>query len=210
MQITAIHKLGGISLMLGSALLLVYSILFPLLLPVHEMHHDLTIVILNPNWIWIAAIAFAGIVFMIFGFTAVYSKLYAESGLVGLLGFIFVVLAYILQACQVTWEIFLYPVISSNQAAMFLFRDFVIQHNSLVGVFKGIAGSSILIGIILFCIALIRSKSFPKFAGILIFAGAFLYGLGPLLSVFIAIFGIFILSIGCSILGLNLMKKQAG
>jgi predicted PurR-regulated permease PerM len=92
---------------------------------------------------------------------------------------------------------------------MFLFRDFVIQHNSLVGVFRGIASSTIFIGIILFCIALIRSKSFPKLAGILIFIGAFLYGLGPLLSVVIPIIGIFILSIGWLILGLNLMRKQA-
>ena len=107
-----IQKLGGISLMLGSILLLIYSILFPLLLPVHEMRHDLTTVILNPNWIWIAVVAFAGIILMVFGFTAVYSKLYAESGLVGLLGFIFVVIAYLLQACQVTWEIFLYPIIA--------------------------------------------------------------------------------------------------
>ena len=196
--------------MLGSILLLIYSILFPLLLPVHEMGHDLTTVILNPNWIWIAVVAFAGIILMVFGFTAVYSKLYAESGLVGLLGFIFVVIAYILQACQVSWEIFLYPVISSNQASTFLFRDFIIQHNSLVGVFRGIAGSTIFIGIILFCIALVRSRSFPKLAGILIFIGAFLYGLGPLVSVLLAIAGIFILSLGCSILGLNLMKKRAG
>jgi hypothetical protein len=209
MHIAAIQKLGGLSLILGSIILLAYSILFLLLLPVNEMRHDLTSVILNPNWIWIAAVAFAGIVLMIFGFTAVYSKLYAESGLVGLLGFIFVIIAYIFQACQVSWEIFLYPVISSNQASMFLFRDFVIQHNSLVGVFKGIAGGAIFIGIILFCIALVRSKSFPKSSGILIFIGAFLYGLGPLLSVLIAIGGIFILSLGCSILGLNLIKKQA-
>jgi hypothetical protein len=210
MHAATIQKLGGTALMLGSALFLIYSILFPLLLPVNEMHHDLTTVILNPNWIWIAAVAFTGILLMIFGFTAVYSKLYAESGIVGLLGFIFVVIAYIFQACQVSWEIFLYPVISSNQASMFLFRDFVIQHNSLVGIFKGIAGGAIFIGIILFCIALVRSKSFPKSAGILIFIGAFLYGLGPLLSVLLAIGGIFILSIGCSVLGLSLMKNRAG
>lgn len=210
MQIETIQKLGGLFLILGSILLLAYSILFPILLPVNEMRHDLTTVILNPNWIWIAAVAFTGIIFMIFGFTAVYSKLYAESGIVGLLGYIFVVIAYIFQACQVTWEIFLYPVLASNQASMFLFRDFVLQHNSLVGVFHGIAGSTIFIGIILFCIALVRSRSFPKLAGILIFIGAFLYGLGPILSVLLAIAGIFILSLGCSILGLNLMKKRAG
>jgi hypothetical protein len=37
-----------------------------------------------------------------------------------------------------------------------------------------------------------------------------MYGLGPLLSVYVAMTGIFILSIGCTIIGLTLIKKYAG
>jgi hypothetical protein len=146
---------------------------------------------------------------MIFGFVAVYSKLFAESGLTGLVGFIFIEIAYILQACKVTWEIFLWPVIASNQTSLFLLKDFVIKNSALVVTFREIASITIFAGIILFCIALIRSKSFPKLGGILIFIGAFMYGLGPLLSVIVAMAGIFILSIGCTIIGLSLIKKQA-
>jgi hypothetical protein len=210
MQLSTIHKLGGASLILGSVLLLVYSILFPLLLPMNEMYTDFTLLVLNPNWICLAVVVFAGVIMMIFGFGAVYSKLYAESGLVGLLGFIFVEIAYILQACKVTWEIFLWPVIASQRESLFLLRDFIIKNSALVATFRVIASITIFLGIILFCIALIRSISFPKLGGILIFVGAFMYGIGPLLSVIVAMAGIFILSIGCTIIGLTLIQKQAG
>ena len=209
MQLSTIQKLGGVSLILGSVLLLAYSILFPLLLPMSEMLTDFTLLVLNPNWLWISLVVFIGVMMMIFGFVAVYSKLFAESGLTGLVGFIFIEIAYIFQACKVTWEIFLWPVIASNQTSLFLLKDFVIKNSALVVTFREIASITIFAGIILFCIALIRSKSFPKLGGILIFIGAFMYGLGPLLSVIVAMAGIFILSIGCTIIGLSLIKKQA-
>ena len=66
---------------------------------------------------------------------------------------------------------------------------------------------TIFLGILLFCFALVRSKQFPKAAGILIFVGALVYGSGPLISVVVAIGGIVVLSVGCLILGLKLMRE---
>jgi hypothetical protein len=54
---------------------------------------------------------------------------------------------------------------------------------------------------------LIRSKEFPKSAGILIFIGALLYGFGPMLTISMAMGGIIILSIGCFQVGLKLINQ---
>jgi hypothetical protein len=207
MELSKLQKLGGISLIIGSTLFTAYSILFFTILPVNSVRHDITLAILNQNWIWIAMLAFFGVILMIFGFTAVYSKLYMESGIIGFLGYLFVEIAYLLQACKVTWEIFLYPVIAGNQSSILLFKDSVLKNSNLIIAFKNVASITIFIGIVLFCIALVRSKEFPKSAGLLIFTGALLYGLGPILSIFIAIGGIVILSIGCLIAGLKLIKQ---
>jgi hypothetical protein len=207
MKLLTLQKLGGISLILGSALLSAYSIFFFLLLPVGEMRLDLSIPVLNPNWIWIAMVAFWGVLLMLFGFTAVYSKLYAESGVVGFVGYLFIQIAYILQGCKITWEIFVYPVIVENRSSAFLLKDAILQHSSMVVAFGTLASATIFIGIILFCITLVRSKEFPSIAGILIFVGALLYGLGPMRSVVIGISGILILSIGCLLLGLRLNRN---
>lgn len=209
MKLTTIQKLGGISLIIGSVLLTAYSVLFTLLLPVNEIRHDVTMLVNNPNWIWIALDAFIGVILMIFGFMAVYSRLYSTAGPIGFYGFCILELAYILQAGKVTWEICLYPIISTHGSSAMLLRDFIIQHHPLVTAFKTISSVTIFIGIILFCLALVRSREFPKIGGILFFAGAFIYGLGPVLALYlVSISGIVILSVGSLILGLSLIRNR--
>ncbi len=206
MKLETLQKFGGVSLIAGSVLLLVYSVFFSFLLPIKTIRADFTAAVLNPNWLWLASAAFFGVIFLIFGFMSVYSKIHRDSGITGFLGFLLVETAYIIQACKVTWEIFLWPVIAANQVFAPLLRDLIIWHSPLVVLFNSAASITILLGIILFCTALIRSKAFPKFAGILILAGAMLYGFGPLFSVIIAISGITILSLGCFILGIKLIR----
>jgi hypothetical protein len=125
----------------------------------------------------------------------------------GLLGFVLIEAAYLLQACKVTWEIFLFPIIARDPSAVTLLRDGILRHHPLIVVFKTSASVTIFLGILLFCFALVRSKQFPKAAGILIFVGALAYGSGPLISVVVAIGGIVVLSMGCLILGLKLMRE---
>lgn len=198
---------GGIALIVGALLLAVYAVAFPLLLPVTGSAYDMSLVVLNPNWTWIAAIAFVGVILMIAGFTTVYSRLRSGSGPIGFLGFVFLVAAYFLQACKVTWEIFLYPVIASNPGSAFLLRDGVLKQAAPVVAFRTGSSIAIFLGIVLFCLALVRSKAYPKFASLLIFVGALVYALGPTLLVRIA--GIFTHAVGCLILGLTLIRTQA-
>jgi hypothetical protein len=68
----------------------------------------------------------------------------------------------------------------------------------------------IFLGILLFCFALVRSKDFPKAAGILIFVGVLVYALGPVLSMMVAIGGIIVLSLGCLLLGPDLIRDRRG
>jgi hypothetical protein len=176
---------------------------------VATLRQDFVTAVMNPNWVWLAMTAFVGVVFMMFGFTAVYSRLYKESGALGFAGYIVIEAAYLLQACKVTWEICLYPVIASNPVFAPLLGSAIILHSGLVSALNYSAMGAIFTGIVLFCTALIRSKEFPKAGGILIFTGALIYGFGPMLSVVVAISGISILSIGCLILGAELMRSRA-
>jgi hypothetical protein len=207
MKLSNLQKYGGISLILGSLCLTAYSVFFFTLLPFSKVRLDMTPGILNPNWTWICMVAFVGVILMIFGFTAAYSKLYKKSGALGFLGYVFVEIAYLFQACKVTWELCLYPVIAGNQSSIFLFKDSILKNSSGFVVFKSVASISILLGIVLFCLMLVRSKEFPKSAGILIFIGALFYGLGPMLTVAMAISGIIVLSIGCFQVGLKLINQ---
>ena len=208
MKLSNLQKFGGVSLIVGSLCLTAYSAFFFMLLPIGKVRQDMTLGILNPNWTWIGMTALFGVVLMMFGFTAVYSKLFKESGALGFFGYIFVEIAYLLQACKVTWEVCLYPVIARNQSSALLFKESILKHSFAFIAFRSVASLSILLGIVLFCVMLIRSKEFPKSAGILIFIGALLYGFGPMLTISMAMGGIIILSIGCFQVGMKLINQH--
>jgi hypothetical protein len=210
MKLSTIQKFGGLALIVGAILFAAYSVLFLSLFPVSEIQRDFARVVMSPPWIGVAAIAFAGVVLMVFGFAAVYSRIHQGAGTLGLAGFVLIEIAYLLQACKVTWEIFIYPVIAGNQSSATLLRDGILRDHPLFHAFKAGASATIFLGISLFCFALVRSKEFPKAVGILIFAGALVYALGPALGMVVAIGGIVVLSLGCFLLGLELINFRRG
>jgi hypothetical protein len=209
MQLATLQRWGGIAIIAGSVLLSVYAVVFPLLLPIPGGVYDLSVLSVHPNWIGIATLSWLGIFLMLFGFAAVYSRLYHEAGRLGLAGFIFIEIAYVLQACKVSWELFLYPVIGANSSAAVLFREGLLRHDPMFLVFRILASGTILLGIVLFCWTLVRSRGFPRSAGVLIFVGALVYAFGPLLGVYVAIAGIITFALGCLQLGLVLRRPQA-
>src|SRR6185503_12648043 len=158
-----IERFGGASLILGALLLTAYAALLPILLPIASTR-DFAQVVLSPNWVRLAMVAFAGVLLMIMGFYAVYSRLGSKTGLVGAAGFFFVEAAFLFQACKVTWELFLYPLIAAHPESAFLLRDAVLVRDPAVVAFRVVAASSIFIGIVLFCLTLYRSEEFPKLA----------------------------------------------
>jgi len=208
MQTKRFQFQGVLFLILGAILLFVYAILFPALLPISEKAHDYSKLVVNRWWIPLAAIAFVGVIATMIGFAAVYTRFAERAGAWGLFGFIVVEFAHLLQACKVTWEIFLYPIIVNHPGSVFLLSEGVLKNDPLVSVFRAAASLSILVGIVSFCIAIIRSKEFPQLAGYMVLFGALLYGGGAMLAFAISITGIATYSAGCLWLGFHLCKKN--
>ena len=206
MNYFSLEKVGGISLIFGSLLLTAYAVLFPLLLPLGNGTYEYVQMVTNPNWVRLAVVAFIGVILMLIGFYAVYERIRSSAGVVGAVGFLFIEAAYLLQACKVTWELFLYPIIAAHSESAFLLRDMVIKHDPAVGLFRLAASVTIFVGILLFCYTLYRSSEYPKLAALMIFVGAMVYAIGPMFSIFIAVAGIFTLSIGCLLIGLRLFR----
>jgi hypothetical protein len=205
---TPAERLGGLALIVGSMLLTVYAALFPVVLPIGTGRYDFVRVVLDPNWVRLALLAFAGVLLMIVGFYAAYSRLRATAGRVGAIGFVFVEAAYLLQACKVSSELFLYPAIARHDESAFLLRDALLKHDPAVTIFRGVSAATILVGIVLFCYTLFRSDEYPKASAVLIFVGALVYAIGPAISLFVSVAGIVTLSIGCLLVGLRLFRTQ--
>jgi hypothetical protein len=204
MKLSTLQRLGGLATILGSFLLTAWAICWTTLLPIRERARDASALVRDPDWVWIASLALAGLVLMIFGLTAVYSRLYSSAGVTGLLGYLFVVTAYILQAAKVTWEVFVYPVIVGHEPSLPLFRDKLLMVHPQVALFRMLATVAILLGVVLFGTTLIRSKEFPKSAGVLLLSGAVVYAVAPGISIYLAVAGVPVLSAGCFVLGYTL------
>jgi len=157
MNMHIFEKLGGIAIIFGSLLLSAYAVLFPILLPLGTGSFDYAEVVRNPSWVPLALVAFAGVLALLVGFYAVYARMRDTAGVQGAVGFLFVEAAYLLQACKVTWELFLYPVIARYPETAFLLRDAVIKNDPAVLAFRISASATILVGIVLFCLAIYRS-----------------------------------------------------
>jgi hypothetical protein len=65
-----------------------------------------------------------------------------------------------------------------------------------------------LLGIVLFCYTLYRSSKYPKAGALLIFVGALVYALGPMISIFVSVAGIFTLAVGCLLIGVRLFQLE--
>jgi len=204
MQLSTLQRLAGSALIAGSVLLAVYAIAFPAILPLDRMATDFAQIVLTPHWLWLASIAFAAVLLMVAGFAGVYSRLYASAGCTGLVGFVALELAYLLQACKVTWELCLYPTIAAHPTGVTILRDGILKQSELVGLFRLAATGTILVGTLLFCFTLIRAREFPKSGGIVLLTVALLYGLH--FNTPSAIAGILIHSLGCLILSLRLFR----
>jgi hypothetical protein len=207
-KFSLVQRLGGMSIIIGAILLTLWTICWTFLLPIHERLRDVSLLIVNHNWIWISSISLFGVILMIFGFTAAYARMYHKVGISGFIGFLLVIIAYIFQAAKITWEIFIYPVLAENSSSIFLLRDRVLFVSPLVVLFKWLSLISIFVGVILFCISLIRSKEFPKLSGYLVFCGAILYGIGPMIHIYLAVIGVVILSLGCFFIGYRMLSQR--
>jgi hypothetical protein len=109
-----------------------------------------------------------------------------------------------LQACKLTWQLLLDPVIARQPAAQFLFHDAVFLTDAAIGAFRLTAAATIVVGVVLFGAALFRSGFVPRPAVVLIGLGAIGYAGGFLLSVYLAVGGIITLGIGCALIGRTL------
>jgi len=203
------ERLGAACIVIGSTLLALYAVLFALLFPSRSGAFDYSLVVLDPHWKNIAFLAFIGVVSILVGLDAVYSRIRATAGFTGTIGLLFTKVALILQACVLTWELLLDPIVAAHPESSFLLRDRVIATDSAMVTFFVAFLCTIVVGSLLFGLAVYRSNQFAKPAIVLIIVGALAYAIGPMMSVLVAVGGVIMFSIGCLLIGATLWRTPA-
>ncbi len=129
----------------------------------------------DQQWRVISVLAFA--LYMLFPIVIIglYVKQYKESGIIGLIGFVLAALGAVINSCMLFDMAFVWPILSIHAPELIdfsgpLFRAsiFSVAHNLIV--YLGT------IGFIVFGIAMIRAKVFPRFGAVLFTIGMPLTG----------------------------------
>jgi hypothetical protein len=206
MTIASFERLGAACFMVGSTLLAGYAVLFAVLIPVGGAGAEYSLVVLDSNWARLSLVAFIAILFMLAGLDAVFSRIRATAGLTGTIGFLLTKIAFVLQACVLTWELLVDPIIAANAGSAFLLRERIIANDPGMVIFRWGAVLSIFLSTMLFGLAVYRSKAFPSSALVLIIIGAVAYATGPMISIIVAVAGVIALSAGCILIGAKLWR----
>ena len=201
------ERIGSVFIAVGSTLVACYAVLFPLLLPVRTGVFDYPRLVVNPHWRPLALLAFVGVVSVLAGLDAIYSRMRATAGIAGTIGLLVTKVALLLQACVLTWELVLDPIIAAHSESAFLLREGVILTNPAMVAFRWIFVASLIVGALLFGLAVYRSHQFPKAAVVLIVVGAVVYASGSSVSVFVAISGVILFAVGGVLIGVRLWQE---
>lgn len=209
MRIPSDRRFGAATVIAGALLLVLYAGLFPFVLPIGPGRFDYVTIVASPWWLPLTGTAMVGVLFLLVGLDSVYATFRPRAGISAWLGFLALKVALVLQACKLTWQLLLDPVIAKQSAAQFLFNDAVFMTDTAIGAFRLVAAATIVVGVVLFGVALYRSGFVPRPAVVLIGLGAVGYAAGFLLSVYLAVGGIIALGIGCTLIGRTLWGTAA-
>jgi hypothetical protein len=190
----------------GSILLAAYGVLFVLLLPIGQGAFDYARLVVNPYWKPLALVALVGVISILIGVDGIYARLRGSVGVAGTIGLLLTKVALVLQACMLTWELLLDPIIAGHPDSAFLLRDRVLATSSAMMVFQWVALTTSALGVPLFGFAVLRSGQFPRGAILLIVLGAVVYAVGPRISIFLAIGGVIMFAVGGALIGARLWR----
>jgi len=160
----------------------------------------------NPYWKPLALVGLVGVIAILAGVDGIFARLRGSAGLAGTIGLLLTKVALVFQACMLTWELLLDPIIAGHPDSVFLLRDRVIAMSPAMMTFQWVVLTTTGLGVPLFGFAVFRSGQFPKGAILLIVLGAVVYAIGPRLSVFAAIGGVIMFALGGVLIGARLWR----
>ena len=161
MSTRSLYRLSGGVLFIGSLLLFVSYLISDLLYPGHQ---QTTQQLLSPTWLLVELGGLGGALLVVGALPAMYLRQAGRTGMMGFVGFILLFLGLLLQGVAFTvTQIIALPFIAQIAPSH-------AGGNGPVSVFLLllVSGFMLIIGAILFGIATMRARIFPRWAGILL------------------------------------------
>lgn len=167
----------------GSLGLLVWWILFPVLLPIANASENFQDLVLDSNWIAVNLLGLLSCLLLCLGLPGIFLAQHRQFKMYGFLGLLLACTGLILFTAIQYYETFLWPAAGQiNPELIFSSGELVSGNSTLVA---GLLISGIVLGsgYVLFGIAALKTKKYPKAAIWLLMVGVVVFGNGILFPV---------------------------
>lgn len=193
MSSRTLYRLSGISLLIGSLLLIIGDI------PGFFSGNDQASTIAVSS----ALIRLIGAMLVVLGLPGMYARFAERVGILGLIGFTCTFFFILIGMASETILAFIFP--------------FLATHGLLGGgrpplgllIFFSVGDLLVLIGGILLGIAVLRAAVLPRWAGALLIVGGILYAVGSVLRLPIGDVGLILFAVGLAWLAVGMLSKQS-
>lgn len=164
MSSTTLYRLSGISLLIGSLLSLLSTILSAVLYPGHNTTSQQ---ILSASWLIVASLFFAGALLFVMGLPGLYPRQAARTGMLGFVGFMLIWLGELLGGVGfASVQSTIWPYLAQSAPKLLPSGGTGPDAAGLLLIFGPVL--LLAVGAILLGIATIRARVFPQGAGVLL------------------------------------------
>lgn len=177
MKRRSFERIAGMANIVYALVLLVVGVLFYFLLPVGDIASNYSLLVNNPSWITLNSLSLLAIIIGVIGLFGMYLRQIKESSILLLSGMIFTLFGLIMKAAATSWEFIVWPAILEKDPASTLLTESLIYKDIGVLAFYGLFTLFFSIGYIIFGVASLKTKIFPKWASLLLVIGGPAYAI---------------------------------
>lgn len=206
MQETVRLRLFSALQIVAVGLLVLWWIALGVLLPVAEAATHFETMILHSNWVPVNVVGLIGCLLLILTVPVLHCHIQEKRSTLGFAGLIVAEIGLVMFTCIQYYETFLWPVVAQTNPELVSFDGPLVFGAPLVLVPLILSGIFLGAGYILLGIALYIERAVPRYAAILLIAGAVLFGNGVVFPV--RTLGLFLFAIATVICGVAILKSN--
>jgi len=200
-------RITGLVNIISAVCLLLFWFLYAILLPINEVPTNYHLLILDPDWLLVNGLGVIGFVLALVGILGIFFKQFNGLSALGMFGFLITIVGQVLYNAGMYYETFIWPILAEFDDNLVTLSTGPIYSNPVFFIMQILAGSIFAIGFLIFGISTYKTKSFSKWAILLLIIGVIMFipGFFPYI---VRTIGIIAYAIGLIWVGYTLIKQE--
>ena len=201
-------RITGLANMISAVSLLLFWFLYAILLPnLNPLATNYDELVLHPAWLFVNSLGVIGFLLALVGVLGIFFKQFDELNELGMVGFLVTFVGQVLYNAAIYYETFIWPILAESDPTLITLSTGPIYSNPIFFAMLILAGSMYAIGFLIFGYSTYKTKTFPKWAILLLVVGVVLFTPG-FFPYIVRTLGIVVYALGLIWVGYILIKQE--